>query len=89
MNIELTLEQQHALDNQVGGPQRVVDPRTDTAYVLVPEGEYEATRELLEDERREQGYPCSARIARSTSCGPRGRFRPRSLAANVRGESFV
>ena len=51
MNIELTLEQQHALDNQVGGPQRVVDPRTDTAYVLVPEGEYEATRELLEDER--------------------------------------
>ena len=54
MSIELTPEQQHALDNQVSSPQRVVDPRTDTAYVLVPEGEYEATRELLEDERREQ-----------------------------------
>ena len=54
MSIELTVEQQHALDNQVGGPQRVVDPRTDTAYVLVPESEYEATRELLEDDRREQ-----------------------------------
>ena len=54
MNIELTIEQQHALDDQKGGPQRVVDPRTDTAYVLVPEGEYEATREFLADERREQ-----------------------------------
>ena len=54
MNIELTPEQQHALDNLGGRPPRVVDPRTDTAYVLVPEREYEATRELLEDERREQ-----------------------------------
>ena len=54
MNIELTPEQQRALDNQVRGLQRVVDPRTDTAYVLVPEGEYEAMREFLEDEQREQ-----------------------------------
>ena len=37
MNIELTLEQQHALDSHVMGMRRVVDPRTDTAYVLVPE----------------------------------------------------
>ena len=53
MSIELTPEQQRALDNQVRRPQRVVDPRTDTAYVLVPEGEYEAMREFLEDEQRE------------------------------------
>ena len=54
MNIELTPVQQQVLDNQARGPQRVVDTRTDTAYVLVPESEYEAMRELLEDERREQ-----------------------------------
>ena len=53
-NIELTREQQRALDSQGRKPQRVIDPRTDTAYVLVPENEYEAMRELLDDERREQ-----------------------------------
>jgi hypothetical protein len=52
--IELTLEQQRALDNLGKSPQRVVDPRTHISYVLVPEVEYEAMRELLEDERREQ-----------------------------------
>ena len=54
MNIELTPEQELAMDNHVRGPQRVIDTRTDTAYVLVPEGEYEAMRDLLEDERRDQ-----------------------------------
>jgi PHD/YefM family antitoxin component YafN of YafNO toxin-antitoxin module len=53
MNIELTREQQEALD-QGQSPQRLVDPRTHTAYVLVPEEEYAMMRELLEDERREQ-----------------------------------
>lgn len=54
MSITLTPDQQQALDNEEKRPQRVVDPRTDTAYVLVPEQEYEAMRELIEDERREQ-----------------------------------
>lgn len=54
MSIELTPEQQQALDNQGRSPQRVIDPRTDTAYILVPDVEYEAMRELLEDARREQ-----------------------------------
>jgi hypothetical protein len=54
MTIELTPEQQEALDQQGRGHQRVVNPRTRTAYVLVPEDEYSAMRELLEDERREQ-----------------------------------
>ena len=52
--IELTPEQQRTLDSHGKSPQRVVDPRTHTSYVLVPEVEYEAMRELLEDERREQ-----------------------------------
>jgi hypothetical protein len=54
MNIELTPQQQQALDAQEGGPPRVIDPRTHTTYVLVPEVDYEAIRELLEDERRQQ-----------------------------------
>ena len=52
--IELTPEQQRALDNHGETPQRVVDPRTHSSYVLVPEVEYEAMRELLEDDQREQ-----------------------------------
>jgi hypothetical protein len=54
MNIELTPQQQQTLDTQEGGPLRVIDPRTHTTYVLVPEVDYEAIRELLEDERRQQ-----------------------------------
>lgn len=54
MTIELTPEQQQALDEQGRGAQRVVNPRTHTAYVLVPEDEYAEMRELLEDDRREQ-----------------------------------
>ena len=53
-SIQLTPEQQLALDNTEITPPRIVDPRTDTAYILVPEVEYESMRELVEDERREQ-----------------------------------
>lgn len=54
MSIELTPEQQEALDHQELSRRRVVDPRTHIAYVLVPEEEYEMMRDLLEDEQREQ-----------------------------------
>ena len=54
MSIELTREQQEALDRQGRSPQRVVDLRTHAAYVLVPEQEYAMMRELLEDDQREQ-----------------------------------
>ena len=54
MNIELTPEQQEALDRQGRSPQRVVDPRTHAGYVLVPEEEYAMMRELIEDNQREQ-----------------------------------
>lgn len=54
MSIQLTPQQQQALDTREDGPPRVIDPRTNTAYILVPEVDYEAVRQLLEDERRQQ-----------------------------------
>jgi len=54
MSIQLTPQQQQALDTQKDGPPRVIDPRTNTTYILVPEMDYGAVRELLEDERRQQ-----------------------------------
>ncbi len=54
MSIQLTPQQQQALDAQEDSPLRVIDPRTSTTYILVPEVDYEAVRELLEDERRQQ-----------------------------------
>jgi hypothetical protein len=54
MNIHLTPQQQKALDSQKDSPPRVIDPRNNTTYVLVPEGDYEVIQELLEDERRQQ-----------------------------------
>jgi len=54
MNIQRTPQQQQALDTQEDSPPRVIDPRTNTTYILIPEVDYEAIRELLEDERRQQ-----------------------------------
>jgi len=54
MDIQLTPQQQQALDTQKDRHPRVIDPRTNTAYILVPEVDYEAVRELLEEERRQQ-----------------------------------
>jgi len=51
--IPLTEQQQQALD-AVAAPPRLVDPRTNAAYVLVPEADYEAVREALEDDRRQR-----------------------------------
>ena len=54
MSIQLTPQQRQALDTQEDSPLRLIDPRTHTIYILVPEGDYEAIRELLADERRQQ-----------------------------------
>lgn len=54
MTIELTEQQQRALDMPDGNAPRLVDPRTSAAYVLVPAGDYEKVRELLEEERRQR-----------------------------------
>lgn len=47
--VELTEQQQQALDAEPE-PRRVVDPRTNTAYVLVRADAYERVQELLDDE---------------------------------------
>ena len=54
MDIQLTPQQQQALDTQAEGLKRIIDPRTNAAYILVPETDYATIRELLEDERWQQ-----------------------------------
>ena len=54
MSIELTEQQQRALDAQGELPPRVVDPRSNAAYYLIAAKDYEAVRELLEEERRQK-----------------------------------
>ena len=54
MSIELTEQQQQALDAQAEVPPRVIDPRSNAAYYLVAAPEYEVVRELLEEERRQK-----------------------------------
>lgn len=54
MVIQLTPQQQQAVDQQGSELLRLVDPRTNGAYILLPEAEYEEVRELLEEERRQR-----------------------------------
>lgn len=54
MTIQLTEQQQQALDATETAPPQFVDPRTNAAYVLIPAAEYETVREILEDERRQR-----------------------------------
>jgi hypothetical protein len=54
MTIQLTPQQQQSLDQGGAEPPRAIDPRTNASYVLVPEVDYEAVREIIEDERRQQ-----------------------------------
>jgi len=54
MAIRLTEQQQRALDSTDAELPQVVDPRTNAAYVLIPLTEYEAVREIVEDEKRQR-----------------------------------
>jgi hypothetical protein len=54
MSIVLTEQQQQALDAQGETPPRVIDPRSNAAYYLVASPDYDAVRELLEEERRQK-----------------------------------
>ncbi len=54
MSIQLTPQQQRALDIQETSLPRIIDPRTNTAYVLIRETDYTAIQELLEEEERQQ-----------------------------------
>jgi hypothetical protein len=53
MAIRLTEQQQRALDSTDAELPQVVDPRTNATYVLIPLTEYEAIREIVEDERQQ------------------------------------
>ena len=52
VTIELTPTQLQLLDADQREVRRVVDPRSNISYVLVSETEYEAVREVLDDERQ-------------------------------------
>ena len=54
MPIQLTESQQQALQEEQAAAPRVVDPRTNSTYVLISEKEYEAIREILEEERQQR-----------------------------------
>ena len=54
MTIELTDQQQETLDALGEVHPRVIAPRTRVSYVLVPEVDYEAVHEALEDDRRQR-----------------------------------
>jgi hypothetical protein len=54
MSIELTKQQQQAIDSQGQAPTRFIDPRNNAAYYLVTASDYEAVQELLEEERRQK-----------------------------------
>ena len=66
MTIELTPQQQHDLDSAEDQPLRVVDPRTRTAYVLIPAEEFNGVREALEDEKLQRAV---RRVALRTAVG--------------------
>jgi hypothetical protein len=52
----LTPEQQQALDAAEKGPLRVVDPRTQTEYVLVRADMYELVRRYIDSFTRSAGW---------------------------------
>lgn len=54
MNVELTEQQQQALDAQDELLPRLIDPRSNAAYYLVAAWDYEAIRELLDEARRQR-----------------------------------
>jgi hypothetical protein len=51
MPIELTTQQQTVLDGTSEAPVRVIDPRSNTAYVLLPLADYVTLRDLSEELR--------------------------------------
>ncbi len=60
MTIQLTEEQQRAIDSAGATPPQVVDPRTSAAYVLIPAVDYETVREILRDERQQKAIRTAA-----------------------------
>ncbi|HUY87315.1 MAG TPA: hypothetical protein VMV10_01140 [Pirellulales bacterium] len=68
--IELSPELQQALDAQAETPPRIVDPRTNKAYVLLAAEQYERIKALLEQEDDlAQTYPAQMESAMRAGWG--------------------
>jgi hypothetical protein len=63
MNVELSEEQRQALDAQPGQPLRVVDPRTQKAYVLIPAEVYDRIEAPLDEDDLRGTYPAQMESA--------------------------
>jgi hypothetical protein len=66
MPIQLTEPQQRVLDAERKTAPQVIDPRTNTAYFLIPAKEYETVREIIEDEQRQRAI---SQIAQRNAVG--------------------
>jgi hypothetical protein len=63
MSIELTEQQQQALQRDSERPPRVIDPATNTAYVLLRADVYQKMQALLDDEDVRLMEPLLAELA--------------------------
>ena len=63
MGIELTEQQQQILDSFRENPARVIDPRTNAAYVLLRAEDYESIRAILEEKQQRAIYAVGLRNA--------------------------
>jgi hypothetical protein len=54
MIIPLSEKEQEAVDAAGQQPPHLVDPRSQTEYVLIPVKDYETVREILEEEDRQR-----------------------------------
>lgn len=61
----ITPEQRRAIEVAGGGPLRLEDPQTGQVYVVLKAEDYEAVRELLEEEREKAAWARLNRKARS------------------------
>jgi len=54
MTIQLTEDQQRAVDSAGATLTQVVDHRTSAAYVLIPVDDYQTVGEILQDEQQQK-----------------------------------
>lgn len=67
---ELSPELQQALDGHADTPPRLVDPRTNKAYVLLEAEQYERIKAILEqDDDLSQTYPAQMEAAMRAGWG--------------------
>lgn len=60
MSETLTERQLRAIDAHAEEPTRLIDPRTNVAYVLVPAEDFDAIRDLIEEDRQERAIAAIA-----------------------------